>query len=788
VVPLTVLVVIPDAARADRVARAVVSAGHAPILVGDGERAIDRFVQEPADVVIAEFFLPGRDGATTVESIRWAPGGRQVHAVLLATEEPETAALATIGSRIDAVATFVGDPPLGKLTEILRSLDRKAPSDPRARGAGELPPESVRWLERTTSILKGDDLASRYAAFDGHEDESTVRGSAQVARAILEAARAQTGEKSAPKHVEISTMEIAKGGPADATRLSKRRSEEHPADVADPAALAESKGVRHAAERAAERASSAAPAAPDPFAGRFESTSFPQLLVRLAEARVTGGLLCIADQEPRDTITGDAPTKMVHFRGGVPVMVRSNLVDECLGQLLLRKKRIGAATLEESVRRMTLGHGLQGEILIDMGALSPFEVSETLAEQAREKLFDLFGWRHGSYRLTDAELPKDHAPLELALPEMVYEGICAAMPTTRLLDILTPMLDRYVVPDAQRLARFVRVRLPVELKAILARVDGATTLRLLLAMGTKPGAVAQLVYAMHCLGAVRFEESARKRVSEPPSGSPSLSQSQALQSLPSRSAATPRSIDAASFGPAPTARLKPLVPGGPMPSPASGTAIPPSGERGAAAVSGERALSQSSPASPAVAAPARGLVPFSGPSESWDDSTTPQPDPRAVAEAPPPPPPAAPTPLSSASTPLSSDARPLDGDVDRLFEAERHFRRGNRALERERWSEALSAFEQAAALCPTEGEFVAYVAWARHCSAPDSREGMERALAELDRAVELAPQLFVVNLLRARVLGHAGLRAEARAAYQRVLQLEPSSDEARAALARLDGR
>ena len=172
-----------------------------------------------------------------------------------------------------------------------------------------------------------------------------------------------------------------------------------------------------------------------------------------------------------------------------------------------------------------------------MGALSPLEVSETLAEQAREKLYNLFGWRRGHFRLMSTEPPKEAIGIELALPEMVYEGICAAMPATRLLDLLTPMLDRYVVPNPQKLARFVRVRLPVELKAILARIDGSATLRLLLAMGTKPGAVAQLVYAMECLAAVRFEEGPRRRLSEPPAAVGGVGRSASKSAVPQKGGA-----------------------------------------------------------------------------------------------------------------------------------------------------------------------------------------------------------------------------------------------------------
>ena len=319
-------------------------------------------------MIICEYFLPGRDGATTVDSFRWAPGGRQVHAILLAQEEPEVAPLATIGARIDAVATFVGEPPLPTLTEILRSLDRKPPNDRRGQSLpGELPPAAASWLDRTTNIVKGMDAN---AGIFGHE-ESTLRGSSAIARLLMENAKRKA--LLGPMQGDVATKEtplpdlppVKPPPPAPndgGTRVAKRRSDDgpHPAghrearqSEIDPAALAEGQGVRDAARKSVAAARNRR--------GPLREHGVPDA-ARSAGGGARGGR---ADLHRRGraarTVNGDAPTKSsVYFRAGVPVHVRSNLVDECLGQLLLRKKRIGAATLDESVRRMELGHGLQG--------------------------------------------------------------------------------------------------------------------------------------------------------------------------------------------------------------------------------------------------------------------------------------------------------------------------------------------------------------------------------------------------------------------------------------------
>jgi hypothetical protein len=86
--------------------------------------------------------------------------------------------------------------------------------------------------------------------------------------------------------------------------------------------------------------------------------------------------------------------------------VRSNLVSECLGNFLVRSGRIGGEVLAESRRRMAEGR-LQGEILVAMAALSEAEVSQALAEQAEEKLLELFAWEAGEFRFErDSRLHK----------------------------------------------------------------------------------------------------------------------------------------------------------------------------------------------------------------------------------------------------------------------------------------------------------------------------------------------------------------------------------------------
>lgn len=780
------LVVHPEPAIAAVVKNVAESLGYVVVVLPDGERAIDRFVQEPFDVVVVEYFLPGRDGVTTVESIRWAPHGREMRAVLLAETEPEIAPLAALGARIDAVDTLVGTPTREALTRALeRAAQANAPqgsSPPPARALPKKAPTASFDDETIVpSGIPGASAAPSKTLATRFDDESTVQGSAGVARAMLGGLPPSNETLLGPQRSYVPTFGSSSGqlpaiappkarGPSEAedgTRVSRPEGDERvtgewkPGAVSvtgstgtewrrDAGTMAEASKVREEEGRAEGGGLN--------LSGRFESSPFPALLATLAEARTNGGLICKQEFEPgralRETTNGDAPTKIVYFRSGVPTHVRSNLLDECLGQLLLRRKRIGRATLEESIRRTQAGEGLQGEILIDMGALSPIEVSETLAAQASEKLYDLFGWRKGSWRLSsNAEPPRDGMGIELGLPEIVYEGVCAAMPATLLLDLLTPHLEHFVVPDSARLARFARVRLPSELRPVLAKIDGRAPLRVLLGAGSRPGAVAQMIYALECLKAVQFEDRPR-----------------------GRGAAKEES----DVGPAPRNAPSGLISAKPQAG-ANWDEDVTAQERGKRPVFEDVGTSRERPMSRVVMAPAAApgpAAPVAAPTVVSAPSV-----PAAV-----PAPPEMPAPPIAQSAVMSTPegGRELDQRVDRLFEAERHFRRGNRALERQRWDEALSAFVRAHELVPTEGEFLAYVGWSRFSSpsAADEESARELALTELAQAADLSPDLYVTHLLHARVLARLRRDGEAKRAYERVLALEPNNEEAQSALAR----
>lgn len=406
----TILVIHPDLHIAEPTAAALRAAGHQVVVVDSGERAIDLFVQTPARAIVVDLDLPGRDGAATIESIRWAPGGDQARMVLTGTRAA-AAEVRALARELSVTAI-----PSADIDEIVELLSKPQPLH-----------------EPTPSAIEGlvfdDDLDAPSEAVSTGDDPRAEREGQDV-----EARAAALGEGA---------------------RIE--------GDLAD-------------------------------------GTPFAAVLARLGEQRATGALVMTSAGDPRKTTTQESPKKVVFFRNGIPVHVRSNLVEECLGQLMLRAGLIDPHSLAESLERVRDGDGRQGGILVAMGAITPHQLREALESQQREKLFDIFAWPAGTFAFTeDMPPPRETVTLEMALAEMVHRGMRERVPGPRVVAALEPHLDRYATPGDRHFRGLVGVVNDAERK-LLASIDGRKTIQTLLDSYPRRVEAARVLWAARCLG------------------------------------------------------------------------------------------------------------------------------------------------------------------------------------------------------------------------------------------------------------------------------------------------
>ncbi len=207
---------------------------------------------------------------------------------------------------------------------------------------------------------------------------------------------------------------------------------------------------------------------PAPLEGSLREVDFALLLHQLHGLRVTGVLLLESGKKK----------KAIQFSDGCPVAVRSNLVTECLGDMLVRRGQLDEKTLRESLRRVKKGEGLQGEILVAMEIMDEEAVSLALREQAEEKLFEVFRWRRGRFKLQvgrqlqrGATLALDRSPADL-----VVEGVRRHLPVERVDAHIAANAARYLAHGESEFYRLQDIDLGREEEELVSQLDGGQRL------------------------------------------------------------------------------------------------------------------------------------------------------------------------------------------------------------------------------------------------------------------------------------------------------------------------
>jgi len=297
---------------------------------------------------------------------------------------------------------------------------------------------------------------------------------------------------------------------------------DYPARLSDDA----QKRERRAVEQAARELTSAAE-----LRGSLAFQPFARILQRIYAERLSGALLLI----------NEGVKKIVYFVEGYPVSVRSNLLSECLGQILVAQSMISRHTLTESLRRMKAERKHQGRVLVEMGALSPYNLSRALVAQMEAKFFEIFSWRNGDFAFKVGKATHDEpVRLERAPAALVLEGIRRHYDPERLRAVLAPYAGQFVAPSRDPRRRLQDITADLAERRFMESLDGSLRLEAALASAPIPIHKARLLLvAMSETGMIepvrtqlRHATEDRRRPRAPPPASPPAPDRSSLQELP----------------------------------------------------------------------------------------------------------------------------------------------------------------------------------------------------------------------------------------------------------------
>ncbi|HUB07926.1 MAG TPA: DUF4388 domain-containing protein [Myxococcales bacterium] len=494
--------------------------------------------------------------------------------------------------------------------------------------------------------------------------------------------------------------------------------------------------------------------------GDLRKRPFGELLAEIYRWHAEGALLVANAQDK----------KVVYFRKGRPVYVKSNALSECLGRILIREKLITEADCEESLRLMKQSYRQQGTVLIEMGRISPHNLVFALGLQLQQKLFDLFGWQEGRYELdTRAELPSQPIELEMTTAAIIHEGIKRAYSDGRVSNALRDVRDAYPVPAADPLYRFQDLGLDDDEAKLLGSIDGSRTVAQLEAKSSlRPMVVRRLLLAMRIAQVLDFESERRTgrhrvRLAPPPLKPPP----------PGGAKAAPKSAEP----PAPTAAPARQPPSRETAEKLAGEVAslrrkthfeilgvkkdtPPHELRRAyLALAKEyhpdKHYSSASAEVRELAAEIYHLV-----SIAYETLT--DPDERRAYEAS----------LAAGGPREEPDA------VARVLAAEGKFQKGEQLLRERRFKEAAGAFQEAVSLYEEEGEFHAHLGWSLYQANPGSSQILSEALDHIEKAIRLNPKVDKSYLFLGYIHKATGRPDKAERSFEKALQCNPDCLEA----------
>ena len=147
--------------------------------------------------------------------------------------------------------------------------------------------------------------------------------------------------------------------------------------------------------------------------------SLSELLTKLYKLKLKGELYL------DDQVNGIK--KIIYLDWGLPVFVKSTLVSECLGNILVTERFITAKDRDLSLSLMKQTRKPQGKVLREMKCISRENLKYGLIKQLETKLFEIFTWKSFTYRFKEIEgklnIPPTIYESDYSLPYLIYNGI-----------------------------------------------------------------------------------------------------------------------------------------------------------------------------------------------------------------------------------------------------------------------------------------------------------------------------------------------------------------------------
>lgn len=229
---------------------------------------------------------------------------------------------------------------------------------------------------------------------------------------------------------------------------------------------------------------------PFQYTGDLAEEPLPEILRTIHHHRVPGVV----------TATSGDVVKKIYLLGGNVIFATSSDLHDSLGAYLKKSAIISSGELRVSTSRIDAAQGKRhGELLVEMGVLTPDQLRQIVTEQVKAILYSIFSWEKGEVTFEAGRFRTEELiQLDVSTPQAIADGIRLLPDPRRVVSRLGPSWTVFEQGEVGAAASGVSWS-EGELK-LLSLVDGRRSLRDLITAG--PGDVstnARLVYAFWVL-------------------------------------------------------------------------------------------------------------------------------------------------------------------------------------------------------------------------------------------------------------------------------------------------
>jgi CheY-like chemotaxis protein/tetratricopeptide (TPR) repeat protein len=486
-----------------------------------------------------------------------------------------------------------------------------------------------------------------------------------------------------------------------------------------------------------------------PVAGDLAEFDLSQLLHGLHGLRATGVLL----------VSSGKKRKAIQLRDGCPIAVKSNLVNECLGNYLVRQGKLSREDLAESLRRMKKGEGLQGQILVAMQVIDEEEIARTLRVQAKAKLCEIFAWTRGSFRFEMGGRLKSANTLALDTgpADVIIQGIRNGFPLERVDSYLSEWGESFVARGQSSFYRLQDIELSPQEEEFLAGLDGSCRLSEITGAGERARRTLYGLLITEMLE-LRSAPDGERIVPQPlPSASPRVvaEASPAPAPAPAPGADGDRALRVELAAMAEELRAKSYFEMLRVSETAEGAALDEAYEALARKAHPDR-FSHASDAVRQLADEVFQLL-----TEARDTLSHPKRRTEYLLER-----------------RKGERAAAQRAEGERALTAEMQYQQGEQLIRQRDYEGALLCFGKAVENYPEEGEYHAHYGWVLYLCNPDNSVMVEEAIEHVTRGVKLARDREKPYLFLGRLYKVVGKVAAAEQMFTRAVQIRPDCVEA----------